>query len=339
MRLVIQRVLRASVHSQGRLVASTQGGYVVLVGIDRTDTLAECRVLAEKLVRVRLYSADKKLPFFFSTPSLPPASPTAIESAARISDNNAAGALSTGGGATAVDQELKRPPRDQMWAANVVECGGDLLLVSQFTLAHQMKGNKPDFHNAMTTEGARTMFDAFVTLVEAAYEAVVMETFLPPRPAPEGTTRKQKQKQQRREATDDSGTTNAVETIEHGSASITATAAMVDAPADAAAVTPAGGGVELNDITMKTDGSTPASTAVRTATTAATAPTASLPAAAGVSFPLTARLRDFIATAVTAAIGTAVVRKGNFGHYMEVSLVGDGPVTIVLDCADGKISG
>lgn len=55
------------------------------------------------------------------------------------------------------------------WAASVVEVGGSLLMVSQFTLCHVWKGNKPDFHRAMKAEAAKAMFDDMVGRMKAAY--------------------------------------------------------------------------------------------------------------------------------------------------------------------------
>ncbi|KPA81233.1 putative D-tyrosyl-tRNA deacylase [Leptomonas pyrrhocoris] len=45
----------------------------------------------------------------------------------------------------------------KMWCRNVREIDGSVLLVSQFTLMHVMKGNKPDFHHAMPSEEALVM--------------------------------------------------------------------------------------------------------------------------------------------------------------------------------------
>lgn len=40
------------------------------------------------------------------------------------------------------------------WNGNVVEMGFQILLVSQFTLYHKLKGTKPDFHEAAEHEKA-----------------------------------------------------------------------------------------------------------------------------------------------------------------------------------------
>lgn len=52
-------------------------------------------------------------------------------------------------------------------------------------------------------------------------------------------------------------------------------------------------------------------------------------AAPGVSIPLYRRFVDAVRVA-----GAAAVQTGEFGAYMEVELVNDGPVTIVLDSAE-----
>lgn len=55
------------------------------------------------------------------------------------------------------------------WTKNVAEIDGGVLLVSQFTLCHVLKGNKPDFHNAMATKDALDMFNTMVQQIGSAY--------------------------------------------------------------------------------------------------------------------------------------------------------------------------
>ncbi|CBH15791.1 D-tyrosyl-tRNA deacylase, putative [Trypanosoma equiperdum] len=45
------------------------------------------------------------------------------------------------------------------WDRNVKQVDGGILLVSQFTLMHVLKGNKPDFHLAMKPERASELFN------------------------------------------------------------------------------------------------------------------------------------------------------------------------------------
>lgn len=61
MRAVIQRVSEAQVSVAQEVVGRIEQGLVVLLGIKRTDTEAEVRYLAEKILNVRCFSnADGK---------------------------------------------------------------------------------------------------------------------------------------------------------------------------------------------------------------------------------------------------------------------------------------
>ncbi|KAJ9450389.1 D-tyrosyl-tRNA(Tyr) deacylase [Diplonema papillatum] len=55
------------------------------------------------------------------------------------------------------------------WAKNVVDVDGEILLVSQFTLCHVLKGSKPDFHNAMPGSQSQPFFDELVAALRKAY--------------------------------------------------------------------------------------------------------------------------------------------------------------------------
>lgn len=55
------------------------------------------------------------------------------------------------------------------WAGSVLDIGGDIMVVSQFTLYGIMKGNKPDFHASMEAEKAREMFQYFVHQLKTKY--------------------------------------------------------------------------------------------------------------------------------------------------------------------------
>ena len=45
----------------------------------------------------------------------------------------------------------------------------EILLVSQFTLYHQLKGTKPDFHNAMQNESAQILYNQFLEHLRTIY--------------------------------------------------------------------------------------------------------------------------------------------------------------------------
>ncbi|KAI9777146.1 MAG: D-tyrosyl-tRNA(Tyr) deacylase [Candelina submexicana] len=56
------------------------------------------------------------------------------------------------------------------WKQSVQDIRGEVLCVSQFTLlASTKKGNKPDFHGAMSGEQAKELYDQFVNKVRDLY--------------------------------------------------------------------------------------------------------------------------------------------------------------------------
>jgi D-aminoacyl-tRNA deacylase len=59
MRIVLQRVLRASVTVDGERVAEIGRGYLLLVGVGRGDPADEAERLAEKIVHLRLFADEE----------------------------------------------------------------------------------------------------------------------------------------------------------------------------------------------------------------------------------------------------------------------------------------
>ncbi len=59
MRAVVQRVTRAEVRVEGRLVGGIGRGLLVLLGIARDDTPEAGKVLAEKIVNLRIFDDDQ----------------------------------------------------------------------------------------------------------------------------------------------------------------------------------------------------------------------------------------------------------------------------------------
>ncbi len=93
MKAVVQRVTHAEVAVEGSAVGSIGGGLLVLLGAERGDTEADCKKLADKITKLRIFS-----------------------------DENDKTNLSLG------------------------DVGGDILVVSQFTLcADCSQGNRPYF--------------------------------------------------------------------------------------------------------------------------------------------------------------------------------------------------
>ena len=58
MRIVLQRVTRASVKVDGELCGSIDVGYLLLLGAGHGDTEEVCRRLADKIVNLRIFSDE-----------------------------------------------------------------------------------------------------------------------------------------------------------------------------------------------------------------------------------------------------------------------------------------
>lgn len=59
--------------------------------------------------------------------------------------------------------------QDTDWKSSVVDNGFQILLVSQFTLYHQLKGTRPDFHDAADHEVAKQLYHTFLARLEEEY--------------------------------------------------------------------------------------------------------------------------------------------------------------------------
>jgi D-tyrosyl-tRNA(Tyr) deacylase len=114
MRLVIQRVNKASVRVGDIIKSEIQQGLLVLVGVETADTAEDLLWLSNKLVHMRIFEDEA-----------------------------------------------------QKMNYSVKDIGGDLLLVSQFTLhASTKKGNRPSFIKAASPEIAVPIYEAFVKATE-----------------------------------------------------------------------------------------------------------------------------------------------------------------------------
>lgn len=114
MRLVIQRVTRASVSIAGSVHSSIDAGMMVLVGVETGDTPADVEWLAGKVAALRIF-------------------------------NDEAGVMNR----------------------SIIDAGGDLLAVSQFTLtASTRKGNRPSYIRAARQEEAVPLYELFCSMME-----------------------------------------------------------------------------------------------------------------------------------------------------------------------------
>lgn len=109
MRLVIQRVARASVSIAGSLHSSIGHGLMVLVGVEQGDTPDDARWLAAKTAAMRIF-----------------------------------------------------PDADGVMNRSVVDTGGQILAVSQFTLtASTRKGNRPSYIRAAGHDLAVPLYELY----------------------------------------------------------------------------------------------------------------------------------------------------------------------------------
>lgn len=60
MRAVIQRVTQARVRIESAVVGEIKEGVVILLGVCQNDTSADAKVLAEKIVKLRIFNDDSK---------------------------------------------------------------------------------------------------------------------------------------------------------------------------------------------------------------------------------------------------------------------------------------
>ncbi len=115
MRVLIQRVASANVAVDEKVAGAIDAGLLLLVGITLTDTEAIEDRMADKIVKLRIFSDDLGL-----------------------------------------------------MNKSVLDVGGGLLAVSQFTLyADARKGNRPSYTDAARPEQASPAFDRFVAKLSA----------------------------------------------------------------------------------------------------------------------------------------------------------------------------
>ena len=66
------------------------------------------------------------------------------------------------------DQSTLASDTTLRWSDNIEQTRGEILIVSQFTLLSQLKGNKVDFHRAMRGSAAKELYDSILARLELA---------------------------------------------------------------------------------------------------------------------------------------------------------------------------
>jgi D-aminoacyl-tRNA deacylase len=114
MRAALQRVTNASVTIDGKIKSSIKQGLLVFVGIEEADTKEDVEWLSNKIVNLRIFDDEKKVPNI-----------------------------------------------------SVKDMGGDILLVSQFTLhAAVKKGNRPSYIKASKPDVAIPLYEKMIMQLE-----------------------------------------------------------------------------------------------------------------------------------------------------------------------------
>ena len=114
MKAVIQRVTHAGVAIDNKVKSEIKTGLLVLVGIEDADTDEDMEWLSNKLVNLRIFDDENKVPNI-----------------------------------------------------SVKDIGGDILLVSQFTLqASTKKGNRPSYIKASKPDIAIPMYEKMISRLE-----------------------------------------------------------------------------------------------------------------------------------------------------------------------------
>jgi D-aminoacyl-tRNA deacylase len=122
---VLQRVSRASVTVDGKIISEIAPGLLLLAGLEKGDTDSDLLYTAHKTVELRIFPDD--------------------------------------------EGKMNR---------SVIDHGGAILAVSQFTLAGNIqKGRRPSFDTALPPDEARILFDRFVRELTALGVTVATGSF------------------------------------------------------------------------------------------------------------------------------------------------------------------
>lgn len=114
MRVVIQRVSKASVTVENKITGSIDKGFVALIGVEDEDTAKDAEYIAEKIIGLRVFE-----------------------------------------------------DMDGKMNLSLLEIGGEILAISQFTLLGDVrKGKRPSFIKAARPEKAKELYDKTVIILK-----------------------------------------------------------------------------------------------------------------------------------------------------------------------------
>jgi len=114
LRVLVQRVLNASVFVKETEVGSINRGLLLFLGVRKGDTEEDVAYLVDKILKLRIFDDD-----------------------------------------------------DVHFEKSALDCGAEILVVSQFTLyGRTRKGRRPDFNIAASPEDAESLYELSVSLLE-----------------------------------------------------------------------------------------------------------------------------------------------------------------------------
>ena len=130
MRVLVQRVLNASVFVKETEVVSINEGLLLFLGVRKGDTEEDVAYLVDKILKLRIFDDD-----------------------------------------------------DVHFEKSALDCGAEILVVSQFTLyGRTRKGRRPDFNIAASPEDAKSLYELSVSLLETtgpvSYTHLTLPTIL-----------------------------------------------------------------------------------------------------------------------------------------------------------------
>ena len=138
MKVILQKVTEASVSVSDEVIGQIGPGYLLFIGVISGDTSAQAVLLAEKIVKTRLFDGENG-----------PPDPNGIIRAEKMNDRS------------------------------ILDVDGEILVVSQFTLAGTLqKGNRPDYSAAAAPDDAKVLYEYFIKkLKELGVETVEAGVF------------------------------------------------------------------------------------------------------------------------------------------------------------------
>lgn len=158
MRIIIQRVLDASVTVAGKEISRIGKGLLVLLGITHNDDFKLAEKMAKKLLKIRVWDEVSK--------KEKPSNSDIIKSTNAEEEELKKPELSE----KILEKEEKEQKEPKSWHSCVIDNEFEILVVSQFTLYGILKGNKPDFHKAMGSDEARKMYEYFLQILKKEYQ-------------------------------------------------------------------------------------------------------------------------------------------------------------------------